>query len=54
MTALALTAILAAALVPLIRRDLRRAVARRRRREIRAAVENLRQRSRVTIRRGNR
>lgn len=39
MTALALTLALAAALVPLIHRDLRRAVARRRTREIRAALE---------------
>lgn len=54
MTTLALTAILAAALVPLIRRGLRRTVARQRHRAIRTAVENLRQRSRVTITKGNR
>lgn len=50
MTTLALTAILAAALVPLIRRDVRRAVARRRRREIRALVEALRGKGRITMR----
>lgn len=55
MTALALFAVLTAALIPAIQTDLHRAVRRQRVRQIRAAIEQLRQRGHITIRdtRGN-